>query len=140
MGRGSRGSGASGGSGRGAQPAGRAQPTAAAMASGRAFSDADEPTFAQRALEARDEVPASERVFGDAVFISDALERAQSREPGLSASEFKRRLVEAQKSGLISLTRADLVERIDQAKVRASEIERMGATFHFIGPPRKKKR
>lgn len=47
-------------------------------------------------------------------------------------SGFKARLVGAQRAGLLSLARADLVGAMPAATVAASEIDSLGATYHFV--------
>lgn len=46
--------------------------------------------------------------------------------------EFKARLVEANRDGLLTLSRADLVEVMDPARVTESETHYLNATFHFV--------
>jgi hypothetical protein len=50
----------------------------------------------------------------------------------MTESEFKARLTEANHAGLLSLSRADLVEVMDPADVDASEACYLHAVFHFI--------
>jgi len=45
---------------------------------------------------------------------------------------FKAQLVAAQRAGLLSLARADLVAAMPAATVAASEIAQDGATYHFV--------
>lgn len=47
-------------------------------------------------------------------------------------SGFKSRLIDAQRAGLLSLARADLVGAMPSATVAASEIDTFGATYHFV--------
>lgn len=47
-------------------------------------------------------------------------------------SKFKDRLIQANLAGLLSLARADLVGAMPAATVAASEIESLGATYHFV--------
>lgn len=69
-------------------------------------------------------------LFGpDKVFISEVWKRFPS---GMTEAEFKRKLWEANRDGSLKLARADLVELMDKATVRASEVDQGGATFHFI--------
>jgi len=69
--------------------------------------------------------------FGDnRVFISHVWHAMKGN--GMDEKAFKRRLVEANRKRLLSLTRADMVELMDPADVAASEIQHLGATFHFI--------
>jgi hypothetical protein len=73
--------------------------------------------------------------FGrDAVFIASVWRslRAEPGVPALSLDEFKARLVEAHRDGLVRLARADLVQAMDPAAVCESETHYLGAVFHFI--------
>jgi hypothetical protein len=77
----------------------------------------------------------------DNVFIS-ALWRQVARDrrlAALSLDGFKRWLVTANRDQLLALARADLVDDMDAHLVEDSEIEYLGATFHFVldrrGPP-----
>jgi hypothetical protein len=73
--------------------------------------------------------------FGDEkVFISH-VHRAMG-DGSLSLEAFKERLVAAQRAGLVELSRADLVGAMPEGDVRASEIDSLGASFHFIRAPR----
>jgi hypothetical protein len=73
--------------------------------------------------------------FGDnKVFISH-LWRRMSGEPGLPRLDlpaFKQRLVEASLKGLLTLSRADLVEAMDPDNVRESETPYLNTFFHFV--------
>jgi DNA-binding NarL/FixJ family response regulator len=73
--------------------------------------------------------------FGpEKVFIS-ALWRVLSQDPrfrGMTLPEFKRHLVSANRQRFIDLARADLVGAMDPDEVETSEIQDMGATFHFV--------
>jgi hypothetical protein len=73
--------------------------------------------------------------FGDnKVFISHAWRalRNENAFPDMTESEFKTRLTEANHAGLLSLSRADLVEVMDPAEVQASETRYLHVVFHFI--------
>ena len=74
-------------------------------------------------------------VFGDRkVFISavwDELRRT-GRWSALPISDFKRRLLDAQRAGSVELARADLVAAMDPRLVADSETLADGASFHFI--------
>jgi hypothetical protein len=73
--------------------------------------------------------------FGDEkVFISHVHRALDDR--SLSLEAFKERLVAAQRAGLLELSRADLVGAMPEIDVRASEIDSLGAAFHFIRAPR----
>jgi hypothetical protein len=52
--------------------------------------------------------------------------------PPLDLDAFKARLAEANAAGLIELARADLVQDMDPADVRDSEIRRLTGLFHFV--------
>jgi hypothetical protein len=69
--------------------------------------------------------------FGDdRVFINHVWSAMKGN--GMDERAFKRRLVEANQKRLLSLTRADMVELMDPSDVAASEVQHLGATFHFI--------
>ena len=72
--------------------------------------------------------------FGeDRAFISSLWrEMVRHGETGLSLETFKRRLVDANRLGALSLHRADLVAAMDAATVAASEVAYLNATFHFV--------
>jgi hypothetical protein len=70
----------------------------------------------------------------DNVFVS-ALWQHLARDrrlPDLSLDRFKRWLVAANRDQLLDLARADLVDAMDSRLVEESEIEDLGATFHFV--------
>jgi hypothetical protein len=78
--------------------------------------------------------PPGDRFGGNKVFVA-AVWRASQREPGfprLALPEFKARLVEANRDGLLSLSRADLVQAMDPARVAESETHYLNAVFHFV--------
>ncbi|MDY7225896.1 hypothetical protein [Hyalangium rubrum] len=85
--------------------------------------------FAGRVLQAA-RTATSGRFGDDRVFISHVWRAMQGQ--GLDEQSFKRRLIEANQKRLLSLSRADMVELMDPADVSASEIQHLGATFHFI--------
>ena len=68
------------------------------------------------------------------VFISHAFRKWCELYPAGAPDEstFKRRLTEANREGLLVLTRADLVQAMDPGDVAASETRYLNATFHFI--------
>ncbi|MEQ8762913.1 MAG: hypothetical protein RL885_03230 [Planctomycetota bacterium] len=71
--------------------------------------------------------------FGhDKVFISHVWKRLQPELGDSSVDEFKRRLAEANRLGLVSLSRADLVQAMNPDDVRESETEYLNARFHFV--------
>lgn len=89
--------------------------------------------FAARALAAAKRSPTGRR-DGDKVFVSHVfreLERSGEAN-GTTLADFKLRLVEAQKGGLLRLSRADLVEDMSPEDVRESEVERLSARLHFV--------
>lgn len=96
-----------------------AQPTLAAFVS--AVREA-----ARRADEGR---------FGDRqVFISAVWRQLRANDVfgGLPLDEFKQRLVEAQRAGLLALAPADLVAVMDPALVAESETQNLEARYHFV--------
>jgi hypothetical protein len=68
------------------------------------------------------------------IFISHVWQTLQVRGtfPGMTEAEFKSRLVEANREGLLALSRADLVEAMSPDDVRESETHYLNATFHFL--------
>lgn len=92
----------------------------------------DLPAFAKIVIEAAK----SEKAVtwhGDRSFISTVWEAVdpQSR-MRCSIEQFKARLVDAHRKGLIQMTRADLVGAMKDALVRESETHIGQASFHFI--------
>lgn len=72
------------------------------------------------------------------VYIS-AVWRAMAGDPvvaSIDLAEFKRRLCEANREGLVALHRADLVGAMDQDELVESEAKYLNATFHFVEAPR----
>ena len=73
--------------------------------------------------------------FGDnKLFISHAwrLFKADPNGPALDLPLFKQKLVEANREGLLRLSRADLVSAMNPDDVRESETHYLNAEFHFI--------
>jgi len=94
-----------------------------------ASDQADLEAFARRVLEAARGAPSGR--FGEGkVFISHV--HRQLRDATLDLDRFKSRLVEAQRAGLVALSRADLVGAMPLDDVRASETRNLGANFHFV--------
>lgn len=93
----------------------------------------DLPAFARTVRAAARDCPTGR--FGDnKVFIAHVWRRLRD-EPGFPAMDlpaFKSRLTEANNAGLLTLSRADLVEVMDQADVRESETRYLNAEFHFV--------
>jgi hypothetical protein len=74
----------------------------------------------------------SEKVFVSALW--QRLER-RGRPAELSLDHFKRWLVTANRNRWLTLARADVVGAMDPKQVRESEIQDLGATFHFVLDP-----
>jgi hypothetical protein len=99
--------------------------------------------FAAAALRAARQAPPAGWFGDNKVFIARAWRQLHSQPgaPGASLDlpAFKQRLVEANREGLLRLSRADLVSAMDPADVRESETRYLNAEFHFIlieGVPR----
>ncbi|CAN97291.1 hypothetical protein sce7122 [Sorangium cellulosum So ce56] len=73
------------------------------------------------------------RFGSNKVFISHVFRKLvqMGAVPG-DAEAFKDRLVSAHREGLLSLSRADLVEAMDPKDTEASETRHLSATFHFV--------
>jgi hypothetical protein len=73
--------------------------------------------------------------FGDnKIFISHVYQHL-NEEPafgGMNLDDFKRRLVEANRTNRLTLSRADLVSVMNPEDVRESETRQLDAVFHFI--------
>jgi hypothetical protein len=87
------------------------------------------PSFAQRALFAA--ATATRRFGRDLVYVSDA--HVGFADPAVGLDEFKARLLDAHREGVLRLRRADLAAAMDPDLLRASEIVGpSGVTYHFI--------
>lgn len=87
--------------------------------------------FAQRVEETARHCT-SGRFGGDKVFISHVWRNLQPELRRDGTEEFKRHLAEANRMGLLSLSRADLVQAMNPDDVRESETEYLNARFHFV--------
>jgi hypothetical protein len=87
------------------------------------------PAFARSALAAAARVGAGGRFGENKVFISEAW---QASDKDRTLEQFKARLAEANREGLLRLARADLVGLMPEELVRASETRYLNASFHFI--------
>lgn len=88
--------------------------------------------FAQGVLEAATN---TEEKFGERkVFIYKVWETLKQRDVDgeLPLEDFKQKLIEATREGLISLSRADLSYTQNQADVAASETTNLNAAYHFV--------
>lgn len=92
----------------------------------------DDGAFAARVLEAARGTTTG-RFGDDKVFISHVLRQLEGEGTVVGDTEvFKERLVAAHRRGLLSLSRADLVDAMTPADVEASESRYLSATFHFV--------
>ncbi|HUY89507.1 MAG TPA: hypothetical protein VMV10_12300 [Pirellulales bacterium] len=91
-------------------------------------------TFAEQTLNAARRISADRRFGDNKAFISHVWRqlRGEAAFDGLALEAFKQRLVEANREGLVRLSRADLVEAMDPADVEESATAYENATFHFI--------
>lgn len=91
-------------------------------------------TFAQRVLNAARRLPPESRFGENKVFISHVWRQLQDEAAidGLELETFKQRLVEANREGLVRLSRADLVEAMAPVDVQESATACENATFHFV--------
>jgi hypothetical protein len=112
-----------------AAPAPAPAPAPVAEAAPARAPDEDLAAFARRVLGAARVAPTG-RFGGNKVFIAHV--HRQLGDPGLALAAFKERLVEAKRAGLVSLSRADLVEAMAPEDVRDSETSYLGAKFHFV--------
>jgi hypothetical protein len=71
--------------------------------------------------------------YGDHnAYISSVYEQMPPASRGASLDEFKKKLIKAQRDSEVYLKRADLVDSMSADLVEASEINSLGADFHFI--------
>ena len=69
--------------------------------------------------------------FGDARYISDVVDDLATR-TGKSTGEIQEALLQAHRRGDLTLSRADMANAMDQAKIARSEIGYGAAQFHLI--------
>lgn len=77
----------------------------------------------------------SEERFGRSkVFIAPIWERARAQASfeSLSEHDFKSKLIDAHRAGLLRLSRADLTPAMSREMVAASEVPYLNAVFHFV--------
>lgn len=86
-------------------------------------------SFAALVLETARAVPAAGRFGSDKVFISAVWERYGF---GMTLERFKEWVGYSNSTGALRLCRADLVELMDPATVKASETKWENAEFHFV--------
>lgn len=82
---------------------------------------------------------APDRFGPDKVFLSAlaaAVQAHPERPPALTGELFRHWLLAANRRGLVTLARADLVGAMDAERVAASELVSDGAAFHFVLDPR----
>jgi hypothetical protein len=94
--------------------------------------------FASRVRSAAQHA-ASGRFGDDKVFVSHVW-KALEHDPAIGCptrDEFYQQLLDAHRKGLLELTRADLVERMDRNDVAQSEIRYLSSTFHLLTIPSK---
>jgi len=91
----------------------------------------DLPEFARRVRDTA-RTCESGRFGDDKVFISHIWRKLEPEMKRDGIEEFKRRLGEANRLGLLSLSRADLVQAMDPEDVRESETAFLNARFHFV--------
>lgn len=90
-------------------------------------------TFAEGVLAAARSVPQEGRFGEHKVFVSRAWDAFLGDGGGVrDLAGFKGLLVQANQRGLLRLSRADLVEVMSPEDLARSEIQSLGATFHFI--------
>jgi len=87
--------------------------------------------FVSRVQEAADD--AISGIYGNKVFVAQLYRMFEERgeASGCSPSEFKERLLMAQRAGLLALDRCEGFDRTD-TMVMKSEIKHLGATYHVL--------
>jgi hypothetical protein len=118
--------------GRSSPQAARRQEPVPSRASAATLAE-DPAAFAQRVLAAARATPKAGWFGDNKVFISHVYR--QLGDPGQNLEAFKERLVRAHRAGLLSLSRADLVEAMDPKDVEESDTHYRSATWNFITLP-----
>jgi hypothetical protein len=89
--------------------------------------------FAGQVIDAARQCPSAARFGDNKVFISHVWRQMiRPSDAALDLDRFKQRLLEANRDGLLQLSRADLVEAMDPVDVRESLTVYDNATFHFV--------
>jgi len=90
-------------------------------------------SFANKVLEAAGSCQ-SGRFGPDKVFISHVWSRFKELHPSFDMNEtdFKKQLVEANRIGLLNLSRADLIQAMNPDDVAKSATRYLNAVFHFV--------
>jgi len=112
---------------------GLAAPDASKQAERPAAAPFDLSHFAQRVIAAARR-SSSGRFGPDKVFIHHVWQSLRD-EPGFESwteEDFQRRLAEANQARYLDLTRADMVEAMNADDVSRSELNHLGARFHFV--------
>ncbi|WP_437673163.1 hypothetical protein [Sorangium sp. So ce131] len=116
----------------GAEPGEKTQISSPVKGAASRHEEEDSSAFAARVVEV---ARGSEtgRFGQNKVFISHVFRKlVQMGDVDGDAAAFKERLVAAHRQGLLSLSRADLVEAMDPKDTEASETRHLSATFHFV--------
>lgn len=91
------------------------------------------PSLLQTVRDTLPRIGSDGRFGAEKVFISALWHRLErDRSTGLSLDRFKTWLIDANREQQLDLVRADLVGAMDPKLVAESEIEDLGATFHFV--------
>jgi hypothetical protein len=121
---------------RSARKPGKRSRTISARANDNAPLRALEPTLADfaAAVRAAARSPNVTRFHDDRAFIGSIWEQMHERNllRDMTLDEFKQRLIQAHRDGLLRITRADLVSAMDPEEVERSEARYQDATFHFV--------
>jgi hypothetical protein len=91
----------------------------------------DEGSFASLVKDVAHDVGPDGRFGSQKVFISAIWDQLHDR-VDITLDELKQRLLDANRHGLLSLARADLVGAMDPSIVARSEIADANASFHFV--------
>lgn len=88
-------------------------------------------TFADRVLKVA--ARCRDGWFGSQkLFIAPLWTQFRKAHPEIEETEFRNKLLEAHRQGLLRLARADLIPAMDPELVAASELQYWGAAFHFL--------
>lgn len=88
----------------------------------------DDAGFAKAVLDASVGVPR----IGSKVWIHHAYDELKKRDPSLTETDFKRRLVDANMGRRLNLSTADLIQAFDKNDISRSATQQGGSTHHLI--------
>jgi hypothetical protein len=106
--------------------------TQAKVKPGAKLADKPSPEFSKDVMSVVDDMEGGARFGPNKVWIGRAYDEMKKRDPSLTPEQFKEKLVEANRAGHLTLSRADLAAHLDQDDVRDSLTTYANSEYHFI--------